>query len=446
MIEWALQKEIHSHTLRSQKLDEAWKKTLQEINRDLIPPSLSEALEALKPVKQQDTDTERMVLEVKDRKLIPQLQKSLRSPIEERMSRITGKPVQIEFRPAEKGPAHSWLNRHYTFDRLSTGKANQLAWQTARTIALQPGRVSPFLIYGEAGTGKTHILHAIGHELLEKHENLQIMRLSFPDFRREVADLLMTGGSLSRKHKYRKYDVLLIEDIQLIKNVSENIQDEFFYIFNHYFENSRQILISSEIPIRDLNLPERYMSRLISGIQVELKRPDMKMRTEILRTRLNESQIELDESYIINIARQLNGTVRSIESAVNKLFFLKEGGFDLTDNKKLALEIKDLVPGRRKSEISIEEIIQSICSQFQVDRDDLLGSSRRVEFTAPRHLAMYLAVKLTPMNKSAVARFFRRGDHTSVINAEKRVEKKMQKESSFASHVEKIIKDLGGQQ
>lgn len=433
-------------------LEEAWNKALRDL-KDELPASLYEPL--LRSVKTISRDTgdpanhkDRFVIEVADRQLLPQLplhsdliQKSLQSH--------TGRDVILEFRginppnPGQStGNQATWLNPRYGFDRFIRGNSNQMAFMACEAVATQPGRTSPLYLYGESGMGKTHLVQALAAELLRRDPGLRICYTLFEDLRDEFIQSLNNRKTLEFKESYRTFDVLIIEDIQYLRPTSDTLQEEFFHIFNHYYESGKQIVLSSERPVSELLVSSRLMSRLLSGLQVRINPSDPAMREQVVEARAEDLGIRISDEVKQFLCSRVTTSIRELESALNKLYFLEQKGIAIDSLKSVQEHLTDLIPADQNLFVPLDTIVEVICRRYNITRDQILSSSRKAEFTLPRHIAMYLGIQYSNLNKSAIARYFRKSDHTTVINAERNIQKRIQKEMGFAPLLEDVVSEM----
>ncbi len=335
--------------------------------------------------------------------------------------------------------SQDWLNPHFSFDKFLRGRSNELALMACHNFILNAGRVNPLFIYGPAGTGKTHLVHSIARTLINKNPQIRIGYLTIEDFKKEFTAAMYSNSNLNFKHKYSNYNVLIIEDIQNLKSTAELTQEEFFYIFNSYYESGKQILITSDCPAPELHITSRLMSRFLSGLHVGLTSPDPELKSRYLKIRSENLGFSVSPEVNDYLVTNIVGSIRELESAVNKLFFLRMRGFNIENLNEVSNHLTDLVPVSDHSHpMDLDIILNEISDLYNVSRDDLLSSSRKTEFTFPRHLAMYIAITYSGMNKSTVARYFKRSDHSTVINAEKKIKKMIQNDPGIAAQIETV--------
>lgn len=336
----------------------------------------------------------------------------------------------------------SWMNPEYTLERFIRGKSNELVLMACQGIILNSGKANPLYIYGESGTGKTHLLHAVSRALLNKNKSLKIKYCTVADFQEDFLRHLSDKKTLEFKAEYKSYDVLIVEDLQFFKSSAESTQEEFFYVFNSYYESGKQILLSSDRPASELDINPRLASRFVSGLHVKIDIPDRILRKNFLEKKSESMGLALKETTVDYLTGKLSGSIRELESALNKLYFLNLRGININNDKELSLRLNDLIPAEEAASIDLDLIARSVCEKYSISREDLLGYSRRAEFTTPRHVAMYIAVHYSGLNKSSIARYFKRSDHSTVINAEKKIGRLMESNTGFQTQLQTMLNEM----
>ncbi len=437
-------------------MEEAWQKALRELKKELPRDLFKPYLEQLKPLNDRAED-DLLVLGVQNPALLPHLD-GVRGPIQTKLRSLMGRDVRVAFefiderlRPpggpplAARKPSRDPFRRFnpaFVFDRFVAGRANEMALSACQTIAQSPGKTNPLYIYGDVGLGKTHLLHATAHRIEGENPEFRICTLAVEDFKNEFIQALREKRLLEFKTRFQDFDALFIDDIDTLRGSQEATQEEFFHVFNFFYESGRQIVITSDRPAQDLMISSRLMSRFITGLQVQLGAPDPELRVQYLKFRAKELEVELPRNVEEFIASRVTGNVRVLESALNKLFFLNQRGIDLRDLARVSGELQDLLPRQENEHLPMERIIEAVCRRFSITRDQILSTSRKSEYTRPRHIGMYLGVKYAGLNKSAIARYFNKNDHTTVINAEKNVKSRIKQDPGFALELEHLVNEL----
>lgn len=428
-------------------MEDAWQKALHELKQEIPGEHFKPYLEPLRPVRDGSAD-DVFVLGVPDPGVLPRLD-SFRAPIQTKLRSLMGRDVHVSFEPIDDGPAAKdqregfrGLNPAFVFDRFVSSRTNELSLVACQTIADAPGKTNPLYIYGDVGLGKTHLLHATARMIQKSRPDFRICYLTIEDFKNEFIKAHREKRLLDFKHRFQGFDALFIDDIDTLRSSQEATQEEFFHVFNAFYENGKQTVITSDRPAQDLMISSRLMSRFITGLQVQLSAPDRDLRRKFLEFRAKEIGLELSGNILDFLSERVSGNMRVLESALNKLFFLEQRGLDISDPGRIARELDDLLPRVELDHIPLEKILTAVCRRFSVSRENILSASRKSEYTRPRHIGMYLGVKYSGLNKSAIARFFHKNDHTTVINAEKNVKNRLKQDPGFALELENLVHEL----
>ena len=316
---------------------------------------------------------------------------------------------------------NSIFSPDFTFENFIIGPNNDLAFATSQAVALNPTqtRRNPLFIYGSSGLGKTHLLKAIGHEINKTRPYLNVCFVSTDMFISEFIASIQNGTQESFKIKYRNVDVLLIDDIQFLEK-KEGTQDEFFHTFNALHEHNKQIVISCDrLPQEIPSLADRLKTRFVWGVITDIKPPDLETREAIIRNKAEKVNLDMtDEAYSF-IASRIKSSIRSLESAVNRLQQVAEMQRDpitiTVDHAKIHL--KTLFDTNINKKITIYDIMQKVAEKFEITPDDIKSSSRQAKITTPRFLVMYLARNLIrDMTMEEIGREIGNRDHSTVVN------------------------------
>ena len=320
-------------------------------------------------------------------------------------------------------PIISNLNPRYTFDNFIKGDNNQLARAAGIAISDNPGITSfnPLFIYGGVGLGKTHLMQAIGNEILKKDSTKKVIYLSADIFTVEFVEAIQTDSVNEFAGRYKKMDVLIIDDIQFLIG-REKTQDLFFQIFNMLHQSGKQIILSSDKPPKELKgLSERLVSRFQWGLTTDIQPPDLETRIAILRNKSASYGIELSHEIIEYIAFNITSNIRELEGCLIKLLAnssLSEKEIDFELVKKTVKEIAT----NRPANISIDQITKVVCEFFEVDENKVREKNRKKEVVQARQVAMYLAKKLTNSSLKTIGLHFGGRDHSTVIHAQNSIE------------------------
>ena len=309
------------------------------------------------------------------------------------------------------------LNPEFTFDTLVTGRSNDLARAAAQQVAINPGTsYNPIFIYGGVGLGKTHLVHALGNEVLQHAPNKVIRYIHAEDYYSDVVRAFQQKSFDTFKRIYRNLDVLLIDDIQFF-NGKARTQEEFFYVFNALVEAKKQIVITCDTYPKDIQgLEERLISRFDWGLTVQIEPPELEMRVAILKKKAENESVPLRDDVAFMIAKNLRSNVRELEGALKKvLAFARFHGREIT--LELAKEaLKDII-GAHNRQITLELIQKTVSDYYKIKVTDMYSQKRTRAIARPRQIAMWLARELTPHSLPEIGDALGGRDHTTVLHA-----------------------------
>lgn len=331
------------------------------------------------------------------------------------------------------------LNPKYTFSTFVVGNNNRFAHAAALAVAEAPASsYNPLFIYGGVGLGKTHLMHAIGNEILRNNKNSKILYVTSEAFTNELINAIKDNTNDQFRNKYRGIDILLIDDIQFIAG-KERIQEEFFHTFNTLYESGKQVILSSDKPPKDIPLLEdRLKSRFEWGIIADISNPDYETRLAILRKKAQIDNIIIDDEILSAIATRIDSNIRELEGTLNKLIATAS----LTSNRQITMEmaekaINDIVSQQEKV-ISATYIQETVGKYFNINPKDLKGSKRSNDITFPRQIAMYLCRNVANMSLPQIGKDFGKRDHTTVMHACNKIEKEIKTNSNTKLIVESV--------
>lgn len=332
------------------------------------------------------------------------------------------------------------LNPKYTFDSFVIGSSNRFAHAAALAIAEAPAQAyNPLFIYGGTGLGKTHLLHAVAAYTGEHSPDLSARYVTSETFMNDFINSLRDKRTEGFKHRYRHYDVLLIDDIQFFEG-KERIQEEFFHTFNTLYEAGRQIVISSDRPPRDIaTLEDRLRSRFEWGLITDIQPPDLETRIAILRKKVKTDRVEVaDPQVLTDIASRIATNIRELEGALTRVVaFSSLTGRPMT--VELAQEVlRDVFPQGEQAEISVERIQETIVDRFGISLGELTGDRRSQSIVYPRQVAMYLCRELTDSSLPKIGKSFGGRDHTTVMHATSKISKLIQEDRNVYNLVQEL--------
>jgi chromosomal replication initiator protein len=332
------------------------------------------------------------------------------------------------------------LNPRYTFEAFVIGASNRFAHAAAQRVAEEPAKAyNPLFIYGASGLGKTHMLHAIGHYVYQNFTSLNVCYVSTETFLNEFIDSIRTHGQTAFKRRYRAYDILLVDDIQLLEGKKET-QEEFFYTFNSFYETEKQIVISSDRHPRAIaTLEDRLRSRFESGLITDVQPPELETRLAILRKKSEGERVKVPEDVLELIATYVKDNIRELEGALIRLSaFASIHRVPVTT--QLAAEVlSDVIAASAPRQVTARQIMEATAKAFDLTIEEICGPSRRRPLVAARQTAMYLFRELTDYSYPAIAREFGDRDHTTVMHAQKKVARLMGEKRQVYEQVTDLI-------
>ena len=335
------------------------------------------------------------------------------------------------------------LNPRYAFETFVKGQSNQFALAAAQRVAETPARsYNPLFIYGAAGLGKTHLLHAIGHYVNQNYSDYQIRYVSTETFLNEYVDAIRTNATAQFKRRYREIDVLLIDDIQFMEG-KEGLQEEFFHTFNSLHGANKQIVISSDrIPDNIPTLEDRLRGRFKWGLITDIQPPDLETRLAILRNKAERDHTAVPPDVLEFIATRITNNIRELEGALIRVTAygsLNRSSVTVPLAEQL---LADLLQGPAQRTVSTRTIIEEVAAYYRQPVELLRGKSRQRPLVLARQIAMYVMRDLTDLSYPAIAREFGGRDHTTVIHAVSKVERLMKERQQVYDQVTLLINKL----
>ena len=336
------------------------------------------------------------------------------------------------------------LNPDFTFDTLVTGRSNDLARAAAQQVATNPGTsYNPMFIYGGVGLGKTHLVHALGNEVLRHAPNKIIRYIHAEDYYSDVVRAFQQKSFDVFKRTYRSLDVLLVDDIQFF-NKKARTQEEFFYVFNALVEAKKQIVITCDTYPKDIEgLEERLISRFDWGLTVQIEPPELEMRVAILKKKADSEQVDLSDDVSFLIAKNLRSNVRELEGALKKvLAFSRFSGRPIT--LELAKEaLKDII-GAHNRQITLELIQKTVADYFKIKVADMYAAKRTRAIARPRQVAMWLSRELTSHSLPEIGDSFGGRDHTTVLHACRTITDLRSKDQQMNNDLHVLLQTIKG--
>lgn len=337
------------------------------------------------------------------------------------------------------------LNPDYSFNRFIKGPSNEHALAAAVGVAANPTTYhNPLYLYGGVGLGKTHLMMAIGNEVQMKFPWMNVLYTTAETFQNDLVEAVANKTLASLRTRYRKADILLLDDIQFISQRAEFTQEEIHHMFNYLYQNKKHIVISGDRAPQELStLTDRLVSRFSSGLFVDIKPPNLETRMAILSSKATESNMEVPSDVLRFLAGRFNTQIRMLESALTKLRFVSEIEKRPIDLQMAKIALRDLPAENMSSQISIDEVIRVVSKTFHVDENEIKSNSRVEQVAMARHVCMYLTRKLIPsMSLSNIATAFGRNDHSTVIHADKKIKEKLDEDEALAVQIQELIDEL----
>ncbi len=338
------------------------------------------------------------------------------------------------------------LNPKYNFDTFVVGSNNKFAHSAALAVAESPGEAyNPLYLYGGAGLGKTHLMHSIGHFVLEQNPNKKVLYVNSEEFTNEVIESIRSGNAAAMtklREKYRTVDVLLLDDVQFIIG-KESTQEEFFHTFNVLHTAGKQIILSSDKPPKEMEtLEERFRSRFEWGLIADIQPPDYETRMAILRKNAEIYDKKIDDEVINYIATNVKSNIRELEGALKKVIAASK-----LNNTELNLQLaedalKDIIYPEAPKEITPSFIIKIVADHFGISPDDIISKKRNAEFVMTRQICMYMIREYTATSLESTARLLNKKDHTTVIHGINKIKEEMEKNGDLKNKLEIIKKKI----
>jgi chromosomal replication initiator protein len=346
--------------------------------------------------------------------------------------------------PKRTVPTHRTLiNPTNTFENFVVGSGSQLAHAASIAVANAPGRAyNPLFVYGETGLGKTHLMHAVAHQMLANNPNARIAYVSTEKFTNEFIHAIRENKLAKFRKYYRNVDALLVDDIHFLSG-KESTQEEFFHTFNDLFESGRQIFLASDRPANEIErLENRLISRFQWGLVTDIQAPDFETRVAILKNKACAMKIELDDEIMDFLAERVSRNVRRMEGALTRI-----AGYDNLIDRKLDLNaverlLSDLLHEEAASKVTVDQIQRRVADYYKIRFSELVGRRRTSEIVFPRQVAMYICRTLTGDPLKSIGDAFGGRDHGTVIHACKQVEHIMEQDGSVKRGVDYLIKQL----
>lgn len=346
----------------------------------------------------------------------------------------------------ENTAVKSVLNPLYTFDSFIVGSSNEFAHAAAVAVAENPGRTyNPLFIYGKTGLGKTHLMQAIANHISDNKKGYTVMFVKSEPFLNDLIHAIRTSKTEEFRKRYRKADVLLIDDIQFIAG-KESTQEEFFHTFNDLHENSKQIILSSDKPPKEIPLlEERLKSRFEGGLIADIQPPNYETKLAILIKKARDIAARDGLKYDISheildlIATKVSSNIRSLEGALNKIIAYTVLNGRTPNILEAEIAIRDFLTITTTKKITAKQILQLICEYYEMSEEEIVSNKKNQNIAYPRQIAMYLTRKLIDMSYKSIAELYGKSDHTTVKHAYDKLEKEVKRNIETKTLVDDFI-------
>ncbi|MTW85772.1 chromosomal replication initiator protein DnaA [Virgibacillus dakarensis] len=446
-----------------ENIDELWMATLEVIEEQISKPSYETWLKNTKAYSFKD-DT--LTISALNEFSKDWLESKYTNLISNALYDVTGSRLQVKFIIPETNPdtaemntapktvantkdnqgqdvAKTMLNPNYVFDTFVIGSGNRFAHAASLAVAEQPANAyNPLFIYGGVGLGKTHLMHAIGHYVREHNQDANVVYITSEKFTNEFITAIMDNKSNNFRNKYRNVDVLLIDDIQFIAG-KESTQEEFFHTFNALHEESKQIIISSDRPPKEIpTLEDRLRSRFEWGLITDITPPDLETRIAILNKKAKAEGLDIPNEVMNYIANQIDTNIRELEGALIRVVAYSSLVNQDIDASLAADALKDIIPSSKPKIITIDKIQQVVGEKYNIKLEDFAAKKRTKQIAFPRQIAMYLSRELTDFSLPKIGEEFGGRDHTTVIHAHEKIAKLLENDTLLDREIEQIKEQL----
>ena len=440
-------------------MQQAWKQSLEILRERIEPGDYDALIRRLQPVAARGKN---LLVEAPSKLAVDLVTARYLDLIEDVLSQAFGSPVRVLLQPPagvqqelfplaapSPGPVVSGRGRRpsslipkYTFDNFVIGASNQFAHAACKAVANQPGdHYNPLFIYGGVGLGKTHLVNAIGHQILDRHPDRRVIYLSSESFMNELITALRRDHMDDFKNRFRRIDVLILDDVQFLAG-RERTQEEFFHTFNSLYESHRQIVLTSDkFPKEIPDLEERLRNRFEWGLIADIQPPDMETRVAILQKKAEVEGIDLPHDVALFLASSIDSNVRELEGSLTRL-----GAFASLNKCEITVEfarrVLQNILREKDATITIESIQKAICEFFHIRPADLRSKKRSRTVAVPRQVAMYLCRRFTQASFPVIGDRFGGRDHSTVIHATHVVDQRIKQDPTFRATVERLVRML----
>ena len=445
------------------QISDIWSSTLAVIEAQLSKPSFETWLKATKPLAYYNNT---LVVGVPNEFAKNWVESRYSSLLQETVNKVAGRDIQLKFiipqgtdtpqhgkkdKAVIEQPTRSVdstlfrppnLNPKYVFDTFVIGNSNRFAHAACLAVAEAPARAyNPLFIYGGVGLGKTHLMHAIGHYVLEQNKGLKVVYVSSETFTNELINSIRDDRTIQFRNKYRNVDVLLVDDIQFLAG-KERTQEEFFHTFNTLHEANKQIVVSSDRPPKEIpTLEDRLRSRFEWGLITDIQQPDLETRIAILRKKAKQENLEVPNEILVNIATRISTNIRELEGALIRVVAYASLTEDQISVHTAEEALKDMVPNRQRP-VTVPLIQRTVADYFDLKPEDFKAKKRNRSISFPRQIAMYLCREMTDASLPKIGEDFGGRDHTTVIHACMKITQEVKSDPNLNATVKEIMRRI----
>lgn len=443
------------------QIDIVWQETLNIVRQELNVPTFKSFFEPTLPVAIHENT---LIVSAPNAFTKDWLESRYINLIKAAVSKVVSRSLEIEFiiagmeepsmkpqdapiaieKPEDKTRQSGPFYPKYTFDTFVIGSSNRFAHAAALAVAESPSKAyNPLFIYGGVGLGKTHLLHAVGHYINKHSPHLKVKYVSSEKFTNDFINSIRDKDKIvGFQNKYRNNDVLLVDDIQFLEN-KEATQEEFFHTFNTLYESSRQIVISSDRPPKDIaTLEDRLRSRFEWGLTTDIQPPDLETRIAILRKKASGENLSVPDEVMEFIASKIQSNIRELEGCLIRIVAYSSLTSSVIDIKLAQDVLKDIIPEAEPRQINIQSIQSEVCRYFNISKVDLIGNKRSQPIVYPRQIAMYLSRELTDCSLPKIGQEFGGRDHTTVIHANLKVKNLINEQREVYDQIQELTNKI----
>ncbi|QPM67601.1 chromosomal replication initiator protein DnaA [Atribacter laminatus] len=443
----------------SSTLDGLWIKTISFLEKQLSVPEYAAWIETIHPISFSDNE---LILGVPSSLAREKVEQKYLDLLRTTFSKTVGKDasdlkvilsvdsnstISLSPSPILIPQSNDWekpnLNPRYSFSSFVVGNSNKFAHAAAVAVAESPAKsYNPLFIYGGVGLGKTHLMHAIGHQVLKKNQSARIVYSSSEKFTNELINSIRDDKTEDFRQKYRNVDVLLIDDIQFLAG-KERTQEEFFHTFNSLHDALKQIVLTSDRPPKEIpTLEDRLRSRFEWGLLADIQPPDLETRIAILRKKAETEHIDIPDEVILFIADRIPSNIRELEGALVRIKAYCTLN-QISPNPEIAEEIlKDILPKTVTKKISVSTIQRVVSEHYSIKPGLMRAKKRTREVAFPRQVAMYITRSLTNYSLPAIGEEFGGRDHTTVLHAYEKIKTDLENNPQLSQEISGIIEKI----